>query len=241
MNRFALLAILALVASCGSTAICSPSSCPTGCCTASGFCDPGTEAIACGTTGITCLNCATNNQVCSNQICVASSTGGGAGGGTGGGTGGGAGSTLTAEQQEWVTAHNAARASALPAPSPALATVTWSATAAAQAVDWASRCDFNHRDPNTLGENLFAATNSRTPTAVVTSWANEKNDYTYATNTCALGKQCGHYTQVVWRSSVGIGCATQQCTTGSPFGGGTWFLTVCNYAPAGNFNGQRPY
>lgn len=250
MNRFTLLAIAlgALVlgltaASCGGTGGCSPSLCPTGCCTASGFCEPGTELIACGTTGIACLNCATNNQICSNQICVAGPTAGGSGGGAGGGTGGGGGggSTLTAEQQEWVTAHNAVRAAAMPGPSPALANVGWNTVAATQAADWASRCDFNHRNPNTLGENLFAATSSRTPTAVVTSWANEKNDYTYSTNTCALGKQCGHYTQIVWRSSVGIGCATQQCTTGSPFGSGTWFLTVCNYAPAGNFTGQRPY
>lgn len=218
---------------CSGTGTCSPSSCASGCCNPNGFCEPGSTNTVCGTTGIACINCALNSQVCSNQICVAGSTGGG--------TGGGGGSMLTAEQQEWVTAHNGVRGSAMPVPSPALPNVDWNEMAATQAADWAARCDFTHRQPNTLGENIFASTSSRTPTAVVTSWANEKSDYTYASNTCAVGKQCGHYTQIVWRSSVGIGCKTQQCTTGSPFGSGTWFFTVCNYSPAGNFTGQRPY
>ncbi|MFT3708795.1 MAG: CAP domain-containing protein [Archangium sp.] len=152
-----------------------------------------------------------------------------------------AGPTLTAEQQEWVTAHNAVRVAAMPVPSPALSDVHWDTNAASLAADWASRCDFNHRDPNTLGENLFAATAGRSPTQIVDSWAAEKSNYTYATNTCSTGRACGHYTQIVWRSSVGIGCASQMCTTGSPFGSGSWAFTVCNYAPAGNFIGQKPY
>jgi hypothetical protein len=152
-----------------------------------------------------------------------------------------AGPTLTAEQREWVTAHDAVRANAAPTPSPALAPVEWSASAAAQAADWAARCTFMHRNPNSLGENIFASSASRTPTQVVNSWGSEKSNYTLATNTCAVGRECGHYTQIVWRSSVGIGCATQACTTGSPFGSGTWFFSVCNYAPAGNVVGQKPY
>ena len=175
----------------------------------------------------------------------AGSTGGGSsatGGGAGGGTGGGSGTMLTAEQQEWVTAHNTVRMNAMPAPSPALAPVSWNDAAAMLASDWARRCDFNHRNPNTLGENLFAATSARTPTSVVNSWASESAHYTLSSNSCAPARDCGHYTQIVWRSSVGIGCASQACTTGSPFSGfPNWVLTVCNYAPAGNIVGQRPY
>jgi hypothetical protein len=152
-----------------------------------------------------------------------------------------AGPMLTAEQREWVTAHNAVRAAAMPAPSPALAEVHWSDSAAALAADWAARCEFNHRDPNTLGENLFASTAARSPTQIVNDWAAEKANYTYATNSCALGKQCGHYTQIVWRKSTGIGCAQQRCTTNSPWGSGSWVLVVCNYDPAGNYVGQSPY
>lgn len=165
------------------------------------------------------------------------STGGGAGA-TGGGSGG---SGLTAWEQEVLATHNQVRANAMPAPSPALPVMTWSASAAALARDWASRCDFQHRDPNTLGENLAASTNDSTGASVVNDWASEAADYTYASNSCRLFKACGHYTQLVWRSSVGLGCAKQRCTTGSPFGSGAWFLVVCNYDPAGNFVGQKPY
>ncbi|MGV3620912.1 MAG: CAP domain-containing protein [Archangium sp.] len=148
---------------------------------------------------------------------------------------------LTPYQQAAVDAHNVERANAMPAPSPALAPVTWSASAAALAEDWARRCEFEHRDDNELGENLHANTREPTITEVVEGWAGEESDFTYASNTCRAGKQCGHYTQIVWRSSVGIGCATQRCTTGSPFGSGVWYLVVCNYDPAGNYVGQKPY
>lgn len=70
---------------------------------------------------------------------------------------------LSAFQQAALSAHNAVRAGAMPAPSPALPDVRWSATAQALAEDWAACCDFNHREPNTLGENLFASS-SRWPT-----------------------------------------------------------------------------
>ncbi|PKI53176.1 hypothetical protein CRG98_026437 [Punica granatum] len=48
------------------------------------------------------------------------------------------------------------------------------------------------------------------------------------------GKVCGHYTQVVWRNSVRLGCAKIRCITGGTFIG-------CNYDPPGNFIGQQPY
>jgi hypothetical protein len=43
----------------------------------------------------------------------------------------------------------------------------------------------------------------------------------------------GHFSQVVWDGSTGIGCAAVLCPDGSIFNGfETWF-TVCNYFPAG--------
>ena len=148
---------------------------------------------------------------------------------------------LTTFQQQVLSAHDAIRANAMPVPSPALPAMQWSASAQALAEDWAARCNFMHRDPNSLGENLSGSTQQQTPTIVVNDWASEKARYTYATNSCASGQECGHYTQLVWRASVGVGCAQQRCTTGSPFGSGTWFFFVCDYDPAGNFIGQKPY
>lgn len=71
-------------------------------------------------------------------------------------------------------------------------------------------------------------------TSAVAMWVNEKVDYNYNSNTCATNKVCGHYTQVVWRKSVRLGCAKVRCRNG-----GT--LISCNYDPRGNYVGQKPY
>ncbi|PRQ00564.1 Cysteine-rich secretory protein family protein [Enhygromyxa salina] len=79
------------------------------------------------------------------------------------------------------------------------------------------------------------------PEQIVASWAAESEHFNYASNRCAAGQVCGHYTQVVWRDSTEIGCAVARCSSNSPFGGGEWFMAVCNYSPAGNYTGERPY
>jgi chitinase len=147
----------------------------------------------------------------------------------------------------FLSAHNAVRAAATPTPNPALPSISWSDSAAAVADAWVRQCTWAH-DPKlgTLGygQNLFASTSAPTPGAVVTNWASEDANYDYASNTCAAGKVCGHYTQVVWRTSIDLGCSIVRCTTGSPFGsfnGGVWWNVACDYAPPGNWSGQRPY
>ncbi|MCC6645272.1 MAG: serine protease [Polyangiaceae bacterium] len=144
-----------------------------------------------------------------------------------------------------VAAHNQARASVSPpAPSP-LPELSWDEGVAAAAAAWADGCEFAH-DPKLgalkQGQNIYASSGSTpTPEKVVGSWVSEVASYDYATNKCAQGKQCGHYTQVVWAKSTGLGCAQKTCTTNSPFGGGKWDLWVCNYSPPGNYSGQKPY
>jgi hypothetical protein len=63
-----------------------------GCCDASGTCQGGSLATACGTRGATCQPCGAGTT-CSLGVCTLSGTGGGtgAGGGTGGSSGGGTG------------------------------------------------------------------------------------------------------------------------------------------------------
>ncbi len=151
------------------------------------------------------------------------------------------GQQLSALAKETLTAHNAIRAAAMPVPEPALPDLKWNNDAALLALDWALQCKWQHRDPNSLGENIFASTNSTTITQVVNTWAGEGANYDYATNTCTGTNVCGHYTQLVWRGTTSVGCAIQQCETGSPFGSGTWFFAVCDYAPAGNIIGNKPY
>jgi len=47
----------------------------------------------------------------------------------------------------------------------------------------------------------------------------------------------GHFSQIVWKATTGVGCATQYCSTlqGATF---TNYFTVCNYYPAGNVGGE---
>lgn len=154
-----------------------------------------------------------------------------------------AGSNLAAEM---LAAHNKARASAKPTPKPALPPLTWSPEAAKVAQTYAAECRFEHNPKRgKYGENLAAAAppGSKTNAGVVEDWMSEASDYSYASNTCAPGKACGHYTQVVWRNTTQVGCATVICTKNSPFGSQapTWQLWVCNYSPPGNYVGQKPY
>ena len=140
-----------------------------------------------------------------------------------------------------VAAHNAVRASVNPVPATALPQMQWSEEDAAVARAYAAKCVFAHNaQRGQRGENIYASGGTgKTPNEVVQNWASEAKNYTYATNQCS--GVCGHYTQVVWRESVKLGCAAQKCTTNSPFGGGTWELWVCDYSPPGNFNGRKPY
>lgn len=49
----------------------------------------------------------------------------------------------------------------------------------------------------------------------------------------------GHFSQIVWRNTEQVGCATVQCDSLQNAGGSIRpFFTVCNYAPPGNFGGQ---
>ncbi len=161
---------------------------------------------------------------------------------TTGSTTGGPSNTEAADVAGITAAHNAARAAASPAPNPPLTPLTYDGTVAATAQAWANNCMFVHSHGQ-YGENLFAGAGATySPADVVGSWVGEDANYDYATNTCASGQVCGHYTQVVWASSLRLGCGVANCTANSPFKGFTnWQLWVCNYDPPGNFVGEKPY
>ncbi|XP_062609361.1 GLIPR1-like protein 1 [Saccostrea cucullata] len=115
--------------------------------------------------------------------------------------------------------------------------MVWNRELATMARNWASKCIKGH-NPNrrssrfsSVGENIFWSSNSRTPGAAVNAWYSERQYYNYASNSCS--RTCGHYTQVVWANSEYLGCARQRCSN--------FYIYVCNYGPAGNFSGQKPY
>ncbi|GJY40645.1 pathogenesis-related protein 1 [Tanacetum coccineum] len=92
-------------------------------------------------------------------------------------------------------------------------------------------CQLVHSQNGPYGENLAWGT-ALTGASAVNLWVGEKADYDYNSNTCAPGKTCGHYTQVVWRQSVRLGCARVQCNSGA------WFVT-CNYDPPDYVNAHN--
>jgi pathogenesis-related protein 1 len=160
--------------------------------------------------------------------------------------GAGSGAAPAADAQAWLDLHNAVRRDAQPPPSPPLPALTWSAGAAAVAQAWADRCLYQHNQGRgDRGENIAASAppGHWSIADVVRAWASEAQDYDYASNTCAAGKQCGHYTQIVWRTTLRVGCAHRVCDVNSPFGGQlpSWDFWVCDYEPPGNWVGQRPY
>lgn len=145
---------------------------------------------------------------------------------------------LTAGQSvadQYLNAHNQAR-QAVGAGIPNLA---WDNTLQAYATNWAANqannadCALSHSG-GPYGENIFWSSGQSTPAAAVSAWVSEKQFYNYASNSCASGKVCGHYTQVVWRNSRFLGCGSANCPRGGTF-------VVCSYNPPGNFNGERPY
>ncbi|XP_071688118.1 pathogenesis-related protein 1A-like [Rutidosis leptorrhynchoides] len=95
------------------------------------------------------------------------------------------------------------------------------------------KCITNFNSP--YGENLAGSSGMITRTAAVNLWVAEKSYYDHTTNTCASGRVCGHYTQVVWRSSTQLGCARVQCANNRGS------FVICNYYPRGNYIGQSPY
>lgn len=153
----------------------------------------------------------------------------------------------TSAPPEWrsnLMAHNCARRQVSPAATTPIQPLTWNPSIAAQAQTYSAQCIWAHSGASGLGENLSAvAPWSDQHLVPVIGWASENVNYNYATNSCAAGQQCGHYTQMVWANSTQLGCGTANCSENTPFGPQfpQWTITVCNYSPPGNFIGQRPY
>jgi pathogenesis-related protein 1 len=112
------------------------------------------------------------------------------------------------------------------------------------------------------GENLATfegggfgggTTDVSTAQKAVDAWAGEVACWTYGTisgggpggtekcdSACYMAMNsdgCGHYTQIVWRKSLELGCGVATCKNGQA----TEDIWICNYAPAGNIIGQAPY
>jgi uncharacterized protein YkwD len=129
--------------------------------------------------------------------------------------------------QRFVDAHDRVRAQHCAAP------LTWSPKLAAVAQKWADSlrdqgCKFGHSGGQ-YGENLAAGTEGvLDPEATVKMWYDEIAKYKFPDG--GFSMDTGHFTQVVWRGTTQVGCGHSSCN-----GNDIW---VCNYDPAGNWEGQ---
>jgi len=95
---------------------------------------------------------------------------------------------------------------------------------------------------NNAGENIYvyyttasSATEIYLATEAVKNWYNEVKDYNYAVPQFA--SNTGHFTQVVWKASVGLGAGAAsglKVINGITYNA---FYVVSQYSPAGNLMG----
>lgn len=138
-----------------------------------------------------------------------------------------------------LAAHNVERAATGVPP------LAWNDQLAGEARAWANQLAatgrFEHspdkagEEPE--GENLWAGTpRAFSPESMVGLWAAEKKDYRAGVfpNNSRSGdiERVGHYTQLIWRGTGQVGCATAV--------GQTEEFLVCRYSQAGNVYGERP-
>jgi len=92
--------------------------------------------------------------------------------------------------------------------------------------------NFGHPPGLQFGENLYWHSNVSTNCDhMVRGWYDEIGLYSF--DSPRFSAEVGHFTQVVWRDTKFVGCATR--VSKGPRGG--IFLT-CNYDPPGNFIGE---
>ncbi|CAI5942465.1 unnamed protein product [Closterium sp. NIES-65] len=144
---------------------------------------------------------------------------------------------LSTESLAYLNAHNNARVTL------AIAPLKWNASLAQSALSWAnalaikSACKVIGLDESrrgTVGQNLYAGCCGVKTADAVQAWVKQRKDYQRGKFPDLCQKQCGQYTQVVWRNTKSVGCGRVDCSNG-------WMVSVCNYYPPGNYIGQYPY
>jgi hypothetical protein len=113
--------------------------------------------------------------------------------------------------------------------------LSWNSTIATFAASYASQCEWSHNPARTslgYGENL--ARGYPNASASVFAWYNEVFDPGYDFSTSdptGFTEGTGHFSQLVWRDSVDVGCGWEDCGGRNGVDG---VIVVCNYFPAGN-------
>ncbi|KAJ9181652.1 hypothetical protein P3X46_009760 [Hevea brasiliensis] len=135
---------------------------------------------------------------------------------------------------QFIVAHNNVRSAY------GLKPLRWNRTLAKYARRWANQriddCELQHSPDSPYGENLFWSLKAHWgPAEVVKCWADENVYYNQKTNECINGEMCGHFTQLVWKTTEKVGCGRVECRNNKGF------LYVCSYDPPGNYYFEGPF
>ncbi|KIW64768.1 hypothetical protein PV04_09678 [Phialophora macrospora] len=126
--------------------------------------------------------------------------------------------------------------------------LTWSESLASIAADIAATCVYDHNTTaggGGYGQNIGAGyTPDRVPSMIGNSMYNTEMPYyplPYGQDNPDMSdfNNWGHFSQIVWKDTSEVGCATQYCPDGlaNTGSGVSPYFTVCNYSPPGNIQG----
>lgn len=125
----------------------------------------------------------------------------------------------------------------------------WDTKIEKQAQEWASTMMKNNtlaHSPSTfrrwMWENIYSIVSSgqriiSDGSDATMLWYSEQPGYDSITNSCRIGSVCGHFTQMIWKTTQRIGCGQSTKKKGNT----TTIYWVCQYDPPGNYEWQRPY
>lgn len=149
-----------------------------------------------------------------------------------------------AEIDDIVRIHNETRQAVGTAP------LKWNCDLAKFSQDWANTDTFEHSTQQqreqiikggVAGENLAIDSGSTAlMSALLKGWIDERLNWNNATNICATGAVCGHYTQMVWKTTNEVGCGIIRNSKklGDEFRSS---YIVCTYYPGGNVADEKAY
>jgi uncharacterized protein YkwD len=149
----------------------------------------------------------------------------------------------TTYQERVVDHHNVHRANHS---APAL---EWDSALASTAAKIAATCVYAHSmdvDGGNYGQNIAAGVEANNVSAVITElfYNGEVGYYTnlygQANPDMTNFEKWGHFSQLVWKGTTKVGCATQYCSGGLANVGQyvSPHFTVCNYGAPGNYAGE---
>lgn len=119
-----------------------------------------------------------------------------------------------------------------------VAPLTWNRTLAKQSKAWVEGCVFDHENQTDVGENLYAAYGDLTTLSpsfimkqAVDTWHDEHVNFEWDDPENPVNfENAGHFTQLVWKDSVSIGCGFKDCAD--------FDFVACRYWPPGNVMGE---